>query len=315
MNSIAGKNILSLNELTKEEILKILDIANILKNKKNNNVFPQVLKNKVLGMLFQKPSTRTRISFEVGMFQLGGHAIDLSFADSQISRGESLQDTGKILSKYVDVLMARVYNHQDLLNLSTDSNIPLINGLSDSYHPCQTLADLFTIQEKKNIFPELKVAYVGDGNNVANSLIIGCSKIGIDISVITPLKYKPNPEAINLAIKNSKITGSDLIFTDDINGVSNADVIYTDVWMSMGFENEGDNRINTFKSKYQINKAVMKKANLDAIFMHCMPIKRGFEVTSEVVDSSQSVIWEQAENRLHTQNALLCLLLNENLNL
>lgn len=315
MNSIAGKNILSLNELTKEEILKILDIANILKNKKNNNVFPQVLKNKVLGMLFQKPSTRTRISFEVGMFQLGGHAIDLSFADSQISRGESLQDTGKILSKYVDVLMARVYNHQDLLNLSTGSNIPLINGLSDSYHPCQTLADLFTIQEKKNIFPELKVAYVGDGNNVANSLIIGCSKIGIDISVITPLKYKPNPEAINLAIKNSKITGSDLIFTDDINGVSNADVIYTDVWMSMGFENEGDNRINTFKSKYQINKAVMKKANLDAIFMHCMPIKRGFEVTSEVVDSSQSVIWEQAENRLHTQNALLCLLLNENLNL
>ena len=315
MNSIAGKNILSLNELTKEEILKILDIANILKNKKNNNVFPQVLKNKVLGMLFQKPSTRTRISFEVGMFQLGGHAIDLSFADSQISRGESLQDTGKILSKYVDVLMARVYNHQDLLNLSTESNIPLINGLSDSYHPCQTLADLFTIQEKKNIFPELKVAYVGDGNNVANSLIIGCSKIGIDISVITPLKYKPNPEAINLAIKNSKITGSDLIFTDDINGVSNADVIYTDVWMSMGFENEGDNRINTFKSKYQINKAVMKKANLDAIFMHCMPIKRGFEVTSEVVDSSQSVIWEQAENRLHTQNALLCLLLNENLNL
>ena len=315
MNSIAGKNILSLNELTKEEILKILDIANILKNKKNNNVFPQVLKNKVLGMLFQKPSTRTRISFEVGMFQLGGHAIDLSFADSQISRGESLQDTGKILSKYVDVLMARVYNHQDLLNLSTGSNIPLINGLSDSYHPCQTLADLFTIQEKKNIFPELKVAYVGDGNNVANSLIIGCSKIGIDISVITPLKYKPNPEAINLAIKNSKITGSDLIFTDDINGVSNADVIYTDVWMSMGFENEGDNRINTFKSKYQINKAVMKKANLDAIFMHCMPIKRGFEVTSEVVDSSQSVIWEQAEKRLHTQNALLCLLLNENLNL
>lgn len=315
MNSIAGKNILSLNELTKEEILKILDIANILKNKKKNNVFPQVLKNKVLGMLFQKPSTRTRISFEVGMFQLGGHAIDLSFADSQISRGESLQDTGKILSKYVDVLMARVYNHQDLLNLSTDSNIPLINGLSDSYHPCQTLADLFTIQEKKNIFPELKVAYVGDGNNVANSLIIGCSKIGIDISVITPLKYKPIPEAINLAIKNSKITGSDLIFTDDINGVSNADVIYTDVWMSMGFENEGDNRINTFKSKYQINKAVMKKANLDAIFMHCMPIKRGFEVTSEVVDSSQSVIWEQAENRLHTQNALLCLLLNENLNL
>lgn len=293
------KDVLTLDELTKSELLKIIELAITLKNNLKHKKSSLLLKNKTLAMIFQKPSTRTRVSFETGMFQLGGHAINLSANDMQISRGESLSDTAKTLSGYVDAIMARVYEHQLLDELATNSSIPVINGLSDSFHPCQIIADLMTIKEKKKNFSKLKIAWIGDGNNVCNSLIYGCSKLGISLSIATPKGFEPNTDVLDSLSSEAKID----LNNDPIIATSNSDVVMTDTFLSIHTKDE--KRLKKFLPKFQVNSSLMKNAKKDAIFMHCLPAKRGQEVTNSVLDGSQSVVWDEAENRLHSQKALL----------
>ena len=310
MKSLKGRHMLTLQDFSREELMFILETVRMFKRRfyVGERVVP-ILKGKVLGMIFEKPSTRTRVSFEVAMEQLGGHAIFLSRGELQLSRGETIADTARVLSRYVDGIMARVYKHKDLEELAKNSKVPVINGLSDMFHPCQILADLLTIWEKKGRLRDLKVVWVGDGNNVANSLIIGCTKLGIDITVATPKGYEPKDEVLRYGRENSKISGSNLTLTNDPNeAVENADVVYTDVWVSMGQEAEAEERIRVFQP-YQVNKELMSRAKEDAIFMHCLPAHRGYEVTDDVIDGPQSVVWDQAENRLHVQKAILALLL------
>lgn len=293
------KDVLTLDELTKSELLKIIELAITLKNNLKHKKSSLLLKNKTLAMIFQKPSTRTRVSFETGMFQLGGHAINLSANDMQISRGESLSDTAKTLSGYVDAIMARVYEHQLLDELATNSSIPVINGLSDSFHPCQIIADLMTIKEKKKNFSKLKIAWIGDGNNVCNSLIYGCAKLGISLSIATPKGFEPNTDVLDSLSSEAKID----LNNDPIIATSNSDVVMTDTFLSIHTKDE--KRLKKFLPKFQVNSSLMKNAKKDAIFMHCLPAKRGQEVTNSVLDGSQSVVWDEAENRLHSQKALL----------
>jgi ornithine carbamoyltransferase len=253
-------------------------------------------------MIFQKPSTRTRVSFEVGMFQMGGHALNLSSNDLQLSRGETIEDTARTLSRYVDVIMARVYDHQMIETLAKNSTVPVINGLSNSFHPCQTLADLMTIKEKKKL-KGLKIAWIGDGNNVCNSLIYGCSKLGINLSVATPKGFEPDSNVVKKSKNNMTLE----ISRNPQDAVKNADVVMTDTFSSI--HNIDKNREKKFLPTYQVNPSLMEKAKTNAIFMHCLPAKRGSEVTSSVIDGIQSVVWDQAENRLHTQKSLLASLL------
>ncbi|MEM3538203.1 MAG: ornithine carbamoyltransferase [Nitrososphaerales archaeon] len=307
---IKGKSILSLMELSSKEIEKILDLAMILKKEAKQGLFRKLLKDKVLAMIFQKPSTRTRVSFETAMLQLGGHAINLSTNELQLSRGESIEDTARTLSRYVDVIMARVYNHDDLVRLAKASSVPVINGLSNNYHPAQILADLQTLLESKGRLRGLKVAWVGDGNNVCNTWLIGAALMGINISIATPKDYRPLKEAINNAERIAKDTLARIeILEDPMMAVKDADCVITDSIVSMGFEQERDKRLKTFIPKYQVNNELMKRAKSDAIFMHCLPAKRGEEVTDDVIDGPKSLVWDEAENRLHSQKALLCYLL------
>ncbi len=296
---IKTKDLLTLDELTKDELSKIIDLAIKLKKDLKKGKNQPLLKNKTLAMIFQKPSTRTRVSFEVGMFQLGGHALNLSSDDLQLSRGESIEDTAKALSRYVDVIMARVYDHKTIETLAKNSSVPVINGLSNSFHPCQTLADLMTIKEKKRKLSGLKIAWIGDGNNVCNSLIYGCSKSGINISVATPRGYEPDSKVVKQAKKSIKIE----ITTNPLTSAKNADVVMTDTFSSI--HNRDPKRIKRFFPKFQVNPSVMKTAKNNAIFLHCLPAKRGNEVTSSVIDGPKSVVWDEAENRLHTEKALL----------
>ena len=296
---IKTKDLLTLDELTKDELSKIIDLAIKLKKDLKKGKNQPLLKNKTLAMIFQKPSTRTRVSFEVGMFQLGGHALNLSSDDLQLSRGESIEDTAKALSRYVDVIMARVYDHKTIETLAKNSSVPVINGLSNSFHPCQTLADLMTIKEKKRKLSGLKIAWIGDGNNVCNSLIYGCSKSGINISVATPRGYEPDSKVVKQAKKSIKIE----ITTNPLTSAKNADVVMTDTFSSI--HNRDPKRIKRFFPKFQVNQSVMKTAKNNAIFLHCLPAKRGNEVTSSVIDGPKSVVWDEAENRLHTEKALL----------
>ena len=254
-------------------------------------------------MIFQKPSTRTRVSFETGMFQLGGHALNLSADDLQLKRGETIEDTAKTLSRYVDVIMARVYSHDEIEILAKNSTVPVINGLSDSFHPCQILADLMTVKEKKKKLEGLKIAWIGDGNNVCNSMIYGCAKTSVDISIATPKGYEPNHDVI----KESKKFIDIELLSDPILAVKNADVVVTDTFVSI--HHQATDRTKDFLPRFQVNSNLMKKANHDAIFLHCLPAKRGQEVTGEVIDGPQSVIWDEAENRLHAQKALMASLL------
>ncbi len=293
------KDVLTLNELTKSELLKIIESAITLKNNLKHKKSSSLLRNKTLAMIFQKPSTRTRISFETGMFQLGGHAINLSANEMQISRGESPSDTAKTLSGYVDVIMARVYEHKLLDELAINSSIPVINGLSDSFHPCQIIADLMTIKEKKKNFSKLKIAWIGDGNNVCNSLIYGCAKLGISLSIATPKGFEPSIDVLDSLPSKTKID----LNNDPIIATSDADVVMTDTFLSIHTKDE--KRLKKFLPKFQVNSSLMKNAKKDAIFMHCLPAKRGQEVTDSVLDGSQSVVWDEAENRLHSQKALL----------
>jgi len=297
------KDLLTLDELTDNELTKIIDDGIKLKKQLKKGYNKPILKNKTLGMIFEKPSTRTRVSFETGMFQLGGHALNLSSSMLQLSRGESVEDTAKTLSRYVDAIMARVYDQKILEILAKNSDVPVINGLSNSFHPCQTLADLMTIKEKKKKLKGLKVAWIGDGNNVCNSLIYGCSKTGINISIATPKGFEPD----KTVIKKSKKKITIVLTTNPQAAVKNADVVFTDTFTSI--HNLDKKREKKFLPKFQVNSSLMKKAKRNAIFLHCLPAKRGKEVTSSVIDGSQSVVWDQAENRLHSQKALLVSLL------
>jgi ornithine carbamoyltransferase len=286
----------------RENLEEVLNLTSELKREK----FGSQLAQKTLAMLFEKMSTRTRVSFEVGMTQLGGHAIYLDPESMQLKRGETIKDTAKTLSRYVDCVMARAYRHEDVVELGKYAGVPVINGLTDLEHPCQALSDLFTIKEAKGGF-DVKLAYVGDGNNVCNSLLLGSSMVGMDMLVGCPKGYEPNADIVKQAKEFSEKSGSKIeINSDPVETVSGADVVYTDVWASMGDENEEERKIK-FKD-YQVNSKLLEGAN-DPLIMHCLPAKRGQEITDDVLDSQNSIVFEQAENRLHAQKALLCFLL------
>lgn len=297
------KDLLTLSELTPKEFLGLIDSSIKLKKELKKNTNKPILKNKTLTMIFQKPSTRTRVSFEIGMLQLGGHAINLSSNDMQLSRGESVEDTAKTLSRYSDCIMARVYEHKLLEKLSKHASIPVINGLSDSFHPCQILADFMTIKEKKKKFKGLKIAWIGDGNNVCNSMIYGAALSGIDMSIATPKGFEPEKTVVS---ESKKLTNIELT-TDPFIATKNADVVVTDTYSSI--HNSDPKRMKKFLPKYQVNSKLMSNAKTNAIFLHCLPAKREQEVTSSVIDGSQSVVWDEAENRLHAQKALLAALI------
>lgn len=314
MSIIKGRNILTLAEFSEEEIIKIIDLADKLKYERKKKIFNKILTNKTLAMIFQKPSTRTRVSFDVAMMDLGGNTIPLNLSEVQLSRGESIKDTAKSLSCYVDIIMARVYNQSEINELAKYASIPIINGLSEVYHPTQILADLQTIREKKGKLKGLKLAWIGDGNNICNTLLIGCSKTGINMSVASPPNYKPHMEAYNFAKKESNKKGNNIELIEDAEiAVIDADIVVTDTFISMGSDSQREDRLNTFLPKYQVNKNLIDKAKSDAIFLHCLPAHRGEEVTADVIDGPRSVVWDEAENRLHTQKALLAyLLVDEN---
>jgi len=293
------KDLLTVDEISSKEFLELIDFSIKLKEENKTVKGKQLLENKTLAMLFEKPSTRTRVSFETGMKQLGGHTIILSLNEMQHSRGESVEDTAKTLSGYVDGIVARVYEHSFIEDLAKHATVPVINGLSNSYHPCQTLADFMTIKEYKKKFKDLKIAWIGDGNNVCNSLIFGCSKTQTDIVIATPKGFEPNPEVVKKASENTTID----LTTDPESAVKDADIVMTDTFTSIHTSDPKQTEI--FLPSFQVNEHLMEKAKNDAIFMHCLPAKRDQEVTSAVIDGSQSVVWDQAENRLHSQKALL----------
>jgi ornithine carbamoyltransferase len=269
----------------------------------------QPLKGKTLGMIFEKSSTRTRVSFEVGMYQLGGHALFLSKNDLQIGRGESIHDTAQTMSRYLDGIMIRTYAHRTVIDLARWATIPVINGLTDLSHPCQALADYQTILEHKGKLAGLKLAYIGDGNNMVHSLMIGAAKLGIHISIASPEGYDMDDTIIRQAQEIATVTGSKIVITrDPIEAVQDADVIYTDVWASMGFESEQQDREQAFKD-FQVNEELVKHAKPDYLFMHCLPAHRGEEVSEGVIDGSNSIIFDQAENRLHAQKAVMAAIL------
>ena len=303
-----GRHLLTLFDFTPEEIKYLLDLGDELKQefKKEGGHPNRKPLRKSLGMMFEKTSTRTRVSFETGMWELGGQPIFLSFRDTQlVGTGETPGDTGQVLSRYLGGIMARVYKHETLQSLAKHSTIPVINGLCDLYHPCQILADLQTIREHKGKLKGLKLVYVGDGNNVCHSLMIGCTKMGMDVSVVCPNDYRPDGEITKKVEELANKMGTKLEITDDIpSGVKDADVVYTDTWISMGDEAQKEIRLKAFKD-YSVNKELMGYAKNNAIFLHCLPAHRGYEVTDEVIDSKQSVVFDEAENRKHAQKAVL----------
>ena len=303
------EHLISLYDLQLEDFEKIFNLSEKLKREQKVGVQHHTLKGKTLGMIFMKSSTRTRVSFEVGMYQLGGQPIFLSSTDIQLGRGETIYDTAQVLSRYIDGIMIRTFKHTDVEDLAKYGNIPIINGLTDLMHPCQILADLFTVYEHKGALKGLKLAYIGDGNNVANSLLHGCAKVGMDIAVAAPKGFECDGGVVEEAKSDAKKSGSTILLTTDpVEAIHNADVVYSDTWISMGQEAEKEQRIKTFMP-YQINTELFKKAKEDAIFLHCLPAYRGYEVTEEIIDGPQSVIFDEAENRLHVQKAIMALLM------
>ena len=304
-----GKSLISIHDLTIEEVYEIFDVAKSLKEKLLTGEPHRLLEGKTLGMIFSKPSTRTRISFETGIYQLGGLGMYFGANDLQLKKSESVADTARVLSRYLSGIMIRTFDHQDVIDLAKYGSIPVINGLTDLLHPCQVLTDLFTILEKRRVLKGLKLAYIGDGNNMAHSLLNGCSKVGMDIAIASPSGYKPLEEIVNNAKANAKYMGSKVEILDDpVAAVKDADIIYTDVWASMGQEKEAEDRKKKFMS-YQVNDQLVKNAKDDYLFMHCLPAHRGDEVTNEVCDSPNSVIFDEAENRLHVQKAIMALVM------
>jgi len=307
--NMKGKSLVEIQDLTLEEIYQIFELSSSLKLKLLSGEPHRLLEGKTLGMIFAKPSTRTRVSFEVGIYQLGGIGMYFGPNDLQLKRGETIADTARVLSRYLNGIMIRTFSHQDVIDLAKYATIPVINGLTDLHHPCQVLADLFTILEKKRKLQGLKLAYVGDGNNMAHSLLQGCSKVGMDIAIATPKGYEPQKEIVNQAIENAKYFNSKVeIFENPVDAVKDADIVYTDVWASMGQEAEAEERRKKFVP-YQVNAELVKYAKDDYLFMHCLPAHRGEEVTDEVADSPNSVIFDEAENRLHVQKAIMALVM------
>ncbi len=308
-SNLNGKSFVSLNDFSEDEFYQIFVLSESLKSKLKNGISHRLLDGKTLGMIFSKPSTRTRISFEVGIYQLGGIGMFFNQNDLQLKKSENISDTAKVLSRFLSGIMIRTFEHQDVLDLARYASIPVINGLTDLMHPCQVMADLFTILEKKKKLKGLKLAYIGDGNNMAHSLLHGCSKVGMNISVASPQGFQPNKMIVDEALENAKKFSSKVeILIDPFEAVKNADVIYTDVWASMGQESEFQKRKEVFKP-YQINKNLVMHAKEDYLFMHCLPAHRGDEVVNEIADSPNSVIFDEAENRLHVQKAIMALLM------
>lgn len=299
------EHFISFNDITPDEMNELLDLASDLKKQTAARIPHRLLEGKTLGMIFAKSSTRTRVSFEVGMYQLGGHSLYLNSQDIQLGRGESVRDTAKVLSRFVDGIMIRTFAHSDVEDLARFGSVPVINGLTDLMHPCQILADLMTIKEHKGKLKGLKLAYLGDGNNVANSLLHGCAKAGMHITVASPEGYTCDSSCVAEARAQAHETGSSVVLTEDpLEAAEDADVIYTDTWASMGQEEEKDKRTQIFMP-YQVNSVIMGLAAKEAIFLHCLPAYRGYEVTAGVIDGPQSVVFDEAENRLHAQKAVL----------
>lgn len=304
-----GQSVVSINDLSLEEIYQIFDTVKSIKERQLTGELHKILEGKTLGMIFSKPSTRTRISFETGIYQLGGIGMYFGPNDLQLGKSENIYDTAKVLSRYLDGIMIRTFNHQDVVDLARFGDIPVINGLTDLLHPCQVLTDLFTIMEKKRTLRGLKLAYLGDGNNMAHSLLHGCSKVGMDLVLATPSNYRPKKEIMDNAKKNAAYMGSKIEYIEDPKeAVKDADIIYTDVWASMGQESEADERKKYFM-QYQVNPELVKNAKDDFLFMHCLPAHRGEEVVNEVIDSANSVVFDEAENRLHTQKGIMALVI------
>jgi ornithine carbamoyltransferase len=307
---MADKHFLSLADWSREEIELLFELSAAIKANPEN--YASTLAGRSLAMIFQKASTRTRVSFEVGMYQLGGQALFLSSNDIQLHRGETIADTARVLSRMVHGIMARVFAHQDLLDLAGHGSIPVINGLSDLLHPCQALADYFTLREQRGDLAGLKMAYVGDGNNVAHELMYGAAKLGLRFSIGCPKGYEPNPTVLHNATHIAQTGGGPLpeVTGDPMMAVADADVVYTDVWTSMGQEAESRKRLAAFQG-FQVTPAMMAAASSKALFMHCLPAHRGEEVAAEVIDGPQSVVFDEAENRLHVQKAVLVTLMGE----
>ena len=305
------KDLLCIHDLSTEEVLLILDVAKKLKKMQKLGVPHEFCKGKTLAMMFSKASTRTRVSFETGFHQLGGHAIYLNDRDSQIGRGEPIRDTARVLSRMVDGIMIRTFSHDSVIELAEFASIPVINGLTDLLHPCQALTDLLTIEEQLGSLKGRKLVYVGDGNNMAHSLMYACAKVGMDMVCASPKGYQPDPMVLKQAQEDAVQTGCTISVEEDIaKAVKGADVLYTDVWTSMGQEAEREIRLKALHD-YQINSELLKAANPAAIVLHCLPAHRGEEITEEVLEGPQSFVWDQAENRLHTQKAIMVLLMSD----
>jgi len=303
-----ARNFLSIDDLSTAELAHLLELAEKVK------AAPQAYEGRMDGlsvaMIFEKPSTRTRVSFEVGVAELGGHPIALSATELQLGRGETIEDTGRVLSRYVHTVVVRTFGQERLESLARTSTVPVVNALSDFEHPCQCLADLMTIKEKRDRLAGLVLTYVGDGNNVAHSLLLGGAKAGVTVRVATPPGYEPIPQVVQRAQEIGAVTGGGGEITNDpVEATRDADVLYTDVWASMGQEAEADERPLVFQA-YRLDQAAVDRAKPDVIVMHCLPAHRGQEITDEVIDGPHSVVWDQAENRLHTQKALLLWLLD-----
>lgn len=313
VKKIMKRDLLSLQDLTGAEVNELLELTEQLKQDKyqlNNQ-----LKGKTIALVFQKPSNRTRVSFEVGIYQLGGNCVYLGPSEIDLGVRESAADVSKTLSRYLDGIVTRTNTHKDVSQLAQHSSIPIINGLSDLYHPCQALTDIYSIKEKFGKTKGLTLAYIGDGNNVCHSLLLGCAKVGINVNVATPPQYEPQNSIVQLAQTCANDTGAKIITTHSPQeAVESVDIIYSDVWVSMGQEKESKKRLKDF-SGYQINTKLTQLADRDFIFMHCLPAHRDQEVTAEVIDGTHSIVFDQAENRLHTQKAILITLLGDNLNL
>lgn len=309
---LKGKDMLSIHDLSVDEVQEILELAKELKAKQKAGIEHHLLKGKTLGMIFEKSSTRTRVSFETGMYQLGGQALFLSNRDLQLGRGEPIKDTARVLSRYLDGIMIRTFGHERVQEFAEYADIPIINALTDLLHPCQVLTDLLTIQEYKGKnLKGLKMAYVGDGNNMTNSYMYGAAKVGINFVAATPDGYKPDKEVTKNAIEDAKLTGAAIeLVSDPVVAVKDADIVVTDTWASMGQEEEHDMRKKIF-APYQVNHELLAHADKRAIVMHCLPAYRGEEITDEVFEANANVIFDEAENRLHTQKAIMALTMGD----
>jgi ornithine carbamoyltransferase len=304
-----GRDFLALADYTPDEIMRLIRLAVELKEKQKAGEVHHLLAGKTLAMIFEKSSTRTRVSFEVGMTQLGGNAIFLSRNDIQLGRGETVADTARTLSRYVDGIMIRTFAHKNVVELARNATVPVINGLTDLSHPCQALADYMTVFEKKGKLEGLKIAYIGDGNNMVHSLMVGAAKLGMHIAVASPAGYEPDAEVVGIARETAATTGGKYTFHyDPKEAIEGADVVYTDVWASMGMESEQQEREQAFKA-FQVNTELTQYANPDYLFLHCLPAHRGEEVSAEVIDGEHSAVFDQAENRLHAQKAILASLM------